>query len=114
MDTTTAHAVRNEVRLAGVLPADPEVRVLPSGDELVVFRVAVPREVPPGSRRVTDSLECVAREGRTRRTVSAWNAGDAVEVSGTLHRRFFRGGDGPASRVEVEVSSARRQRRAPA
>jgi hypothetical protein len=46
----------NEVFLRGVLAAPATVRVLPSGDELCVFRVTVPR--PPGERARVDSIDC--------------------------------------------------------
>jgi single-strand DNA-binding protein len=38
----------------------------------------------------------------------AWQAGDRVQVEGSIRRRFFRGQSGPASRVEVEVKRAKR------
>lgn len=102
----------NEVRLVGTLSADPEVRVLPSGDELCVCRVVVPRDRPrvrsDGRKGASvDVVDCAAWAGRPRRSMAAWRAGDRVEVSGALRRRFFRAGGQTASRVEVEVSSAR-------
>ena len=107
----------NEVRLVGRVPALAEERVLPSGDVLCVFRVAITRDPssvgPSGSpRRHVDSLECVAWNGRVRRSALGWEVGDVVEVTGSLRRRFFRSAAGTASRVEVEVGSARRLRRA--
>ena len=108
----------NEVRLVGTVSGDPEVRVLPSGDELCVVRVVVPRvpvRVRSDGRRQpsVDVLDCCAWEARPRRAIGGWRSGDEVEVTGALRRRFFRvGGGAPASRVEVEVSSARLVRRA--
>jgi len=108
---------KNEVRLEGRVSCPPEVRELPSGDQLVLVRLVVPRgRVRPRSdgRRSpsVDVLECGAWDGRVRRTVAAWVEGDEVELTGALRRRFFRAGGRTASRVEVEVSSARRLRRA--
>ena len=106
----------NEVRLSGAVSGVPEVRVLPSGDELCVFRVVVPR-VPVRARSdgrrspSVDVVDCCAWDARTRRSVSTWQPGDEVEVRGALRRRFFRAGTATASRVEVEVSSARLLRR---
>jgi single-strand DNA-binding protein len=108
----------NEVRLVGRLSADPEERVLPSGDSLWTFRVTVER--PPrkrgqggqGSTQRSDSLDCAVWGGRPRRTVSTWSAGDLVEVSGAIRKRFFQAGGARASRVEVEVARARVIRRA--
>ena len=106
----------NQVRLAGTVSSVPEVRVLPSGDELCVVRVVVPRRgghARSDGRRSpsVDVLDCCAWEARPRRTVAGWDPGDEVEVTGALRRRFFRAGGVTASRVEVEISSARRVRR---
>lgn len=107
----------NEVLLSGAVSGSPELRVLPSGDELCVFRVVVPR-VPVRARSdgrrtpSVDVLDCCAWDARTRRSVLAWQPGDEVEVRGALRRRFFRAGTATASRVEVEVSSGRLLRRA--
>lgn len=105
----------NEIRLVGTMPVLAEERVLPSGDTLQVFRVAVQREVRlggGGGRRQVDSLECVAWDARVKRSVGAWRVGDTVEVNGALHRRFFRTATGTGSRVEVEVRAGRIIRRA--
>lgn len=107
----------NEVRLVGRVPVPAEERVLPSGDVLCTFRVAITRDPDTtgtrGARRSqVDSLECATWNGRVRRSAMTWQVGDVVEVSGSLRRRFFRSGAGTASRVEVEVVTARRLRRA--
>ena len=107
----------NEVRLVGRVPARAEERVLPSGDVLCTFRVAIDRDPAAGGARAAtrhhvDSLECVTWNGRVRRSALSWEVGDVVEVSGALRRRFFRAGGATGSRVEVEVTSARRRRRA--
>jgi single-strand DNA-binding protein len=103
---------RNDVTLAGRLPAAAEERVLPSGDVLVSFRVVVGR--PPGSRGpAVDTIDCAAWQATVRRTVLGWAAGDTVEVTGALRRRFWRAGAGAASRTEVEVLRARRLAKAP-
>ena len=113
MDTDKDNPTRvaNEVRLDGRISGEPEERELPSGDRMWVFRVVVPRDQPRG-RQTVDVVDCTAWDGRTRRTVSRWRDGDQVEVSGALRRRFFRSGGATASRVEVEVRSARLIRRA--
>jgi single-strand DNA-binding protein len=105
-------ATVNEVRLVGRLSRDPERRVLPSGDEMWTFLVVVPR--PPGgrSRQTVDTLDCAVWGGRVKSSVSTWATGDVVEVTGSVRRRFFSTGSGPASRVEIEVASGRMVRRA--
>jgi single-strand DNA-binding protein len=104
-------AVANEVRLVGRLSQDPELRTLPSGDPLWTFRVVVPRPDPKPPRAVVDALDCSVWSGRTRRTVATWKAGDLVEVTGAVRRRFFRAGGGAVSRVEIEVTAGRVIRR---
>lgn len=110
-------AAGNEVRLQGRVSGAPEVRELPSGDELVLVRVVVARQpvrVRPDGRRSpsVDVIDCAAWDGRVRRSITSWQDGDEVALVGALRRRFFRAGGQTASRVEVEVSSARRLRRA--
>ena len=101
----------NEVRLCGRVSGDPQERELPSGDRMWSFRVVVPREQPRG-RQTVDVVDCAVWGGRARRTVSGWTDGDEVEIAGALRRRFFRSGGATASRVEVEVTTARLIRRA--
>ena len=98
--------VDNSVFLRGRLAAEPTERVLPSGDELCLFRLTVPR--PPGERIRVDSLDCAALKARARQTIARAVPGDVLEVRGSLRRRFWRGGGGAlASRYEVLVTTAR-------
>lgn len=108
---------QNVVRLTGRLAGDPEVRTLPSGDELCVCRISVARDrvqlLPSGRRSPSvDVVDLAAWSARSRRAMAAWRVGDEVEVQGALRRRFYRAGERTMSRVEVEVSSCRRVRRA--
>lgn len=101
----------NSVNLRGRLAADPEQRELPSGDLLLTFRLVIDRPGSPGEqRRRVDTIDCAAWSGRVQRSVRAWTAGDVVDVEGHLRRRFRRSDAGPTSRVEVEVTKARRAR----
>jgi single-strand DNA-binding protein len=99
----------NEVFLRGRLAAQPLVRTLPSGDELLAFRITVPREQPEshGSRVRVDSIDCAALNTRVRRCVERAVPGDQLEVTGSLHRRFWRSPSGLGSRYEVLARSAR-------
>jgi single-strand DNA-binding protein len=106
---------RNDVVLVGRLAAAPTLRELPSGDGLMSFRVVVRRPEGPRRRRgspTVDALECAAWRADVRRAVRSWTAGDIVEVTGALRRRFWRGAGGAASVWEIEVSKARRLVRA--
>ena len=112
-DDDATISTRNEVRLVGRLSQAPQERVLPSGDSVWTFRVVVPRRrAAARSRQAVDAIECAAWSARARRSVSSWSADDVVQVTGELHRRFFRAGGAVASRVEVEMSSGRIIRRA--
>ena len=110
----------NEVRLIGHLTRAPVTKELPSGDEVVVLRVSVPRFVGrgraarSGTRPGTDWVDCSLWTARLRTRTRSWQAGDVVSVTGALRRRFFRGGEGAQTRLEVEVTDARRVRRAEA
>lgn len=97
----------NHVRLLGRVAATPQVTALPSGDEVVTWRLIVERA---GAKQApyVDTLECAAWTARTRRSARSWTAGDVVTVEGALRRRFWRGAQGPRSRYEVEVRSVRR------
>lgn len=100
---------RNEVALVGRLAAPPLERNLPSGDVLVTWRLIVDRP-PRAARRgaAVDAIECASSRGDIRRRSNAWRAGDLLEVTGALRRRFWRSPAGPASRCEVEVERARK------
>jgi single-strand DNA-binding protein len=102
----------NEVRLVGRMSRDPEERILPSGDAMWTFRLVVAREANARSRQSVDTLDCAVWGGRVRASVATWSADDVVEVAGAVRRRFFSTAGGPASRVEIEVSSGRIVRRA--
>jgi single-strand DNA-binding protein len=95
----------NQVYLRGRLAATPVVREMPSGDELCSFRLTVPRA--PGGRVRVDSLDCSTTRARVRTTMARAEPGDEFEVTGSLHRRFWRSPTGLASRYEVDVASAR-------
>lgn len=105
----------NHVLLRGRLAVAPVVRELPSGDELVTFRLTVPR--PAGERVRVDSIDCVTTRPRVRRSLERSEPGDVLEVSGSLQRRFWRSPTGPTSRYAVaveKVTPVRRTRRRPA
>lgn len=103
----------NEVVLRGRVSATPELRTLPSGDEVWTCRVVVrrPATTSPRPGASVDALDCAAWSGRARRSLGSWRAGDVVEVRGRLRRRFYRSGAAALSRVEVEVERGRLIRR---
>lgn len=105
----------NLVRLMGRISADPESKTLPSGDEVLTFRLVV-RRSPAARRRskqVVDTIECSVWSAPLRRKIARWHAGAEVVVEGQLRRRFTRAGAGVTSFVTVEVDSCTRQRGTP-
>ena len=100
----------NQVTLVGRVSAAPESRVLPSGDEVVSFRIIVARSAAAlrRSKQRVDTIECSAWSATLRRTVLRLEPGTEVEVSGELRRRFSRGASGAVSRVTVDLNSCRR------
>lgn len=107
-DRATLHAA-NEVYLIGRVSAPPERKVLPSGDELVSFRLVVDRSViakkaGSAARQSVDVIDIACWSARTRRTALNLDAGLTVRVQGKLRRRFWKTPAGTASRHEVEAA----------
>jgi single-strand DNA-binding protein len=102
----------NQVRLSGRLAASPVAAALPSGDEVVSFRLVVPRQRGDRTPPAVDTIDCSVWSAALRRQAEGWSADDEVTVVGRLHRHFWRSADGPRSRYVVDVRQARRVRRA--
>ena len=110
MPTTAIHtpvAHRNEVVVTGRLSAPPVAKHLPSGDEIVTWRLVVERPQRAG-RSGFDTVNCVAYTARVRRRAVSWDKDDVIEVTGALRRRFWRGPVGPQNAYAVEVATAAR------
>ena len=104
--------LRNEVVVCGRLGADPLPKQLPSGDEIMTWRLVVDRLPVDGTRKV-DVIDCTTFAARVRRQALVWTEGDLIEVTGALRRRFWRSAGGLQSRCEVEVSSAAKRSSGP-
>lgn len=116
----------NTVHLVGRVSWGPEVRVLPSGDEVVQLRVVVPRPTrrnrsaqpggpaqegsAAGARTQVDAIEVACWTARTRAAALRLSVDDYADLEGSLHRRFYAGGGGRVSRYEVEARRLRRVR----
>ena len=112
----TVELADNTVALRGRVSSAPVDRELPSGVVISTFRVSVPRArtaMTTGSTQTSDWVDCTAWSARSRRSVASWEVGDRVELTGSLRRRFYRSGEGASTRLEVEVTSARRARPRP-
>lgn len=129
----------NEVHLSGRVSGTPQEKTLPSGDVVVLFRLVVRRPAArrTGSARagakgtraqdaatkgaamrgaatkgaVVDTLDVACWTARSRKVALRLQDGDAAEVTGSLHRRFFRAGGAAASRYEVAAATVARGRR---
>ena len=111
-----SHPGINAVELQGRISAPPTTKLLPSGDEVVEFRIIIDRvsrnrgskSARGGSRREVDVLEIAAWKARERRLALSLKPGEWVHVMGSVHRRFWSTPAGLASRWQVEVDLLKR------
>ena len=89
----------NDLVLRGRVSADAIEKELPSGDKVVEFRLIVTRDKQSG----VDTLDIGAWSSKARRTALTLTPDQWVEVSGSIHRRFWSGPTGLASRWQVEA-----------
>jgi single-strand DNA-binding protein len=98
----------NRVTVTGRVSATAASRTMPSGDEMVSWRLVVDRPPSHGHGPAFDVVDCVGWTARVRRSASSWAVGDVVTIDGALRRRFWRSPGGLQSRCEIEVGTARR------
>jgi single-strand DNA-binding protein len=89
----------NDLLLRGRVSAKALEKELPSGDKIVEFRLIVSRQRRDG----VDTLDIAAWSAKSRRIALTLKPDEWVEVSGAIHRRFWRGAGGLASRWQVEA-----------
>lgn len=94
----------NDVLLRGRVSAAAIDRELPSGEHVVEFRLICTRL----DREGVDTLDIAAWSGKNRRTALSLKAGEWVEVSGAVRRRFWQAPTGLASRWQIEADSITR------
>jgi single-strand DNA-binding protein len=90
--------IRGRVSSAGV------EKVLPSEDRVVEFRVVLTRE----NRVGVDVLDIGAWNSKARKKALALKVDQWVEIEGSIHRRFWQGPHGLASRWQIEASEITR------
>ncbi|WP_433337933.1 single-stranded DNA-binding protein [Spirillospora sp. CA-294931] len=95
----------NAVTLCGRLAEDPSTRALPTGGEVVSWRLIVDRPNHRG-RRVVDTITCAAFDPQVRAQTTTWRKGDLIEAQGALRRRFWNSDELRIGRYEVEVHKA--------
>jgi len=89
----------NDLVLRGRVSQEAIEKELPSGDKVVEFRLIVTRDKQSG----VDTLDIGAWSSKARRTALTLTPDQWVEVSGSIHRRFWSGPTGLASRWQVEA-----------
>jgi single-strand DNA-binding protein len=89
----------NDVLLRGRVSQEAIEKQLPSGDKVVEFRLIVSRDRQSG----VDTLDIAAWSAKSRRSALSLVADEWVEISGSIHRRFWSGQAGLASRWQVEA-----------
>lgn len=94
----------DEVILHGKVSGTPATRNLPSGDSVVEFRLVLKRVGRDG----VDTLDIGAWSAQSRRSALSLQAGQWIEVTGAIHRRFWQSPTGLASRWQIEASTIRR------
>ena len=94
----------NDLLLRGRVSAIAVEKELPSGDKVVEFRLIVSRQRRDG----VDTLDIGAWSAKSRRTALTLKPDEWIEVSGSIHRRFWRGASGLASRWQVEAAEISR------
>ncbi len=94
----------NDCLLRGRVSAPATDRELPSGEHVVEFRLIITR----AEREGVDTLDIAAWSSRMRRTALSLKAGEWVEISGSIRRRFWQGPTGLTSRWQIEAESITR------
>ena len=94
----------NDLLLRGRVSAEATTKELPSGDKVVEFRLIVTR----AEREGVDTLDIAAWSSKSRKTALTLKADQWVEISGSIHRRFWQSPGGLASRWQVEATEISR------
>ena len=89
----------NDLLLRGRVSAQAVEKELPSGDKVVEFRLIVTR----AEREGVDTLDIAAWSAKSRKTALTLKPDQWVEISGSIHRRFWQSPGGLASRWQVEA-----------
>ena len=84
----------NDLVLRGRVSREAIEKELPSGDKVVEFRLIITRKKTSG----VDTLDIGAWSSKSRRIALTLKADEWVEVSGSIHRRFWSAPTGIASR----------------
>jgi single-strand DNA-binding protein len=94
----------NDVMLRGRVSDVAIEKILPSGDKVVEFRLIVSRIELSG----VDTLDIAAWSAKSRRSALSLKPDEWIEISGSIHRRFWKAPTGLASRWQVEAAEISR------
>jgi single-strand DNA-binding protein len=94
----------NDVMLRGRVSDVAVEKILPSGDKVVEFRLIVSRLELTG----VDTLDIAAWSSKSRKTALSLKPDEWIEISGAIHRRFWKAPTGLASRWQVEAAEISR------
>jgi single-strand DNA-binding protein len=94
----------NDLLLRGRVSVPATEKELPSGDKVVEFRLIVSRVERTG----VDTLDIAAWTSKMRRSALTLKEGEWIEITGSIHRRFWSGPSGVASRWQVEAAEITR------
>jgi single-strand DNA-binding protein len=94
----------NDVLLRGRVSREAIEKEWPSGDKVVEFRLIITREKLSG----VDTLDIGAWNAKARRSALTLKADEWIEISGSIHRRFWSAPTGLASRWQVEAAEISR------
>jgi single-stranded DNA-binding protein len=98
-DETEIDYSLNDLLLRGRVSAQATSKELPSGDKVVEFRLIITRS----EREGVDTLDIAAWSAKSRRIALTLKGDEWIEVSGSIHRRFWQSPTGVASRWQIEA-----------
>jgi single-strand DNA-binding protein len=94
----------NDLLIRGRVSAPATTKELPSGDKVVEFRLIVTRS----EREGVDTFDIGAWSAKSRKIALTLKSDEWIEISGSIHRRFWQAPTGLASRWQVEAAEISR------
>lgn len=95
---------KNKVELTGRVSGKAVEKSLPSGDTVVEFRLIIERD----DREGVDTLDVATWSGILRKRALSLESEEWVSIKGVVRRRFWKSGNGVASRWQVEARELER------
>ena len=93
----------NNISLVGRITKDPELRTTQSGNQCVLFALAVDRGYKDAyGEKITDFLPCIAWNSQATFIGNYVNKGNLLEVSGMLTTRKYQNDSGETKTI-IEV-----------